>query len=316
MENMEIKNRNVFLNLNSDEKIICIPQKDKSNFYWNFILIIIFGLPVFTLLSIISLLKPDIFGATWEHFIFPVLLPVFYYGTYKIIVDYFFTDVILTNQRFIISRFNKIRSIYNGQIERITGRYGNNGGAISTTIKLTNKKSYRLLFIDKNTIRNKFKEIRPDYDDSKAVAKERKQGVITLVILLLLLPFFLYAEYKLKLNNNQSRSYRASKHQHNAKEPYFDLYMTNLQDKMKSHWDPPKGEKSSNVVLLFKVDRNGNVLKNRILKSSNNTAIDNSALEALKKSEPLEPLPKEFKGKNIDIQFNFDYNVLSNKPKI
>jgi TonB family protein len=66
---------------------------------------------------------------------------------------------------------------------------------------------------------------------------------------------------------------------------------------------------------LFKVDRNGNVLKAKVLKakvlkSSNNKAVDNSALEALKKSEPL---PKEFKGQNFDIQFTFDYNIKKQK---
>lgn len=29
----------------------------------------------------------------------------------------------------------------------------------------------------------------------------------------------------------------------------------------------------------------------------------------------LKRLPKEFKGKNVDIQFNFDYNVLSHKSR-
>lgn len=42
-----------------------------------------------------------------------------------------------------------------------------------------------LYIIDRNIIRNKFKEVCPNYDDSEAVEKERKQGNIILAILLL-----------------------------------------------------------------------------------------------------------------------------------
>lgn len=306
---MEIKNKNIFLNLNADEKIVYVVEKTKFNFWWNFVLITFFGLPIFTFFSIISILHPEFFGTTWESFIFPVLLPVFYYGAYKIVIDYFFTEIILTNQRFIISRLSKIYSIYYDKVDRFIDGYGGSRGSISTTIKLKDNKNHRFLFVDKETIRGKFKEIYPSYDDSEIVAKEKKRGKIILAILLLLLPFFMYAEYKLKLSSPRNRSYKSAKHRHDSKEPYFNIYMEHLQDKMKSNWNPPRGQKSSNVVLLFKVDRNGKVLKARVLKSSNNIAIDKSALEALKKSEPLEPLPKEFKGKDIDVQFQFDYNV-------
>ncbi len=40
--------------------------------------------------------------------------------------------------------------------------------------------------------------------------------------------------------------------------------------------------------------------------------MDASALEALNKSAPFPPLPKKFKGDNIDVQFTFDYNVHKN----
>lgn len=312
----EIKNENIFLNLNEGEEIVYVAEKDKPNFWWNFIFLMFIGLPLIGL-STFLLITDNIDGIpSWYK---PFMALIFFSGLfviYKIIIDYFYTELILTNQRFIISKFNKIKFINYEQVKRIIGYYGYRGsGPISTTIKLTNKKNYMLFCIDKNIVRNKLKEIYPEYDDSKAVAKEQKQGYITLAILLLLLPFFVYAEYKLKLSDNQNKSYKSTKHQHNTKEPYFNAYMANLQNKIKSNWTPPKGGENSNVVLLFKVDRSGNVLSTKILKSSNNFAIDNSALEALKKSEPLKPLPKEFKGKDVDVQFNFDYNVLAHQDK-
>ena len=43
--------------------------------------------------------------------------------------------------------------------------------------------------------------------------------------------------------------------------------------------------------------------------------MDEAALKALELTAPFEPLPKEFKGKSVDIQFTFDYNVLDKKLK-
>lgn len=318
MENIEIKNKNIFLNLNEDEEIVYVAEKaSKFEFYFfsiPSILVIAFLLTFLSLFVILTLYKA--YNQNYFYILFLVILLLFMVlMLYKEIVDYCFTDIVLTNQRLIISKLNKILSIPHNQIKYIQNA-GTGRGPSATRINLINKKFHIFYFLNHLPLRNKFKEVCPDYDDSQVVEKERKQGTIILAILLLLLPFFMYAEYKLKLSDNQNKSYKSAKHQHNSKEPYFDTYMTNLQDKIKGNWNPPKAKDSNNVVLLFKVDRNGNVLKAKVLKSSNNTAVDKSALEALRKSEPLEPLPKEFKGKNVDVQFNFDYNVLSRKSKL
>lgn len=308
---MEIKNKNIFLNLNEGEEIVYVAEKiGKPLFiFCNLLpyLAVIFLFLFLILLFFSGIYKENVKSLIDFCFLFLVEIIMFFIVK-KQLIDYFYTDMILTNQRILISKFNQLISIKNSQVKRIYGYRS----AIS--IFLISKKSYRFYFFE-DSLKDKFKEVYPDYDDSKAVEKERKQGYIILAILLLLLPFFMYAEYKLKPSNNQNKSYKSAKHQHNSKEPYFDIYMTHLQEKIKSNWNPPKGENSSNVVLLFKVSRNGNVLKTKIFKSSNDMAVDNSALEALKKSEPLDPLPKEFNGKDVDIQFNFDYNTAKNRPK-
>lgn len=308
---MKIKNKNIFLNLNEGEEIVYVAEKiSKSLFSFCTTLpnlSVIFLYIFLTALFLMGFHKESITNLISFCFLLLIAITMFFIIK-KQIIDYFYTDIILTNQRVIISKFNQLTSIKNSQIKRI---YEYN---TITRIFLNSKKFYMFYFFE-NSLRDKFKEIYPDYDDSKAVAKEQKQGYIILAILLLLLPFLTYAEYKLKLNHNQSKSHKSARHQNNTKEPYFDVYMTNLQDKIKNNWNPPKGGENSNVILLFKVDRSGNVLSTKILKSSNNFAIDNSALEALKKSKPLKPLPKEFKGKDVDIQFTFDYNALAHQDK-
>ncbi len=95
------------------------------------------------------------------------------------------------------------------------------------------------------------------------------------------------------------------------KEPDFGPYMRELQRRIKRNWHPPRGNESKRVVLLFKVSRDGRLLRLTINKSSGVSDADDAALEAVKMSAPFRPLPPEFQGNDIDIQFTFDYNVFS-----
>ena len=94
------------------------------------------------------------------------------------------------------------------------------------------------------------------------------------------------------------------------KEPDFGPYMRELQRRIKMNWDPPKGNESKRVVLLFKISKDGRLLSVGIHKSSGLPAADNAAINAVKLTAPFRPLPPEFRGNSVDIQFTFDYNVL------
>ncbi|MBQ8459489.1 TonB family protein [bacterium] len=93
------------------------------------------------------------------------------------------------------------------------------------------------------------------------------------------------------------------------REPDFGPYMRELQRRIKMNWDPPKGNESKRVVLLFKIAKDGRLLSCSVFKSSGLQNADNAALNAVKLAAPFRPLPPEFKGQSIDIQFTFDYNV-------
>lgn len=93
------------------------------------------------------------------------------------------------------------------------------------------------------------------------------------------------------------------------REPDFGPYMRELQRKIKLNWDPPKGNESKTVVLLFKIAKDGRLLSCRVHKSSGLPSADQAALKAVELTAPFRPLPADFKGQNIDIQFTFDYRV-------
>ncbi len=93
------------------------------------------------------------------------------------------------------------------------------------------------------------------------------------------------------------------------REPDFGPYMRELQRRIKYNWHPPKGNESRKVVLLFKIAKNGQLLSCRVYRSSGLPSADQAALNAVKMTAPFRPLPADYKGTNIDIQFTFDYNV-------
>lgn len=93
------------------------------------------------------------------------------------------------------------------------------------------------------------------------------------------------------------------------KEPDFGPYMRELQRRIKMNWDPPKGNESKRVVLLFKIAKDGRLLSCSVFKSSGLPGADKAAINAVQATAPFRPLPAEFRGQSIDIQFTFDYNV-------
>ena len=94
-----------------------------------------------------------------------------------------------------------------------------------------------------------------------------------------------------------------------VKQPDFGPYMRELQRRIKMNWDPPKGNESKRVVLLFSIAKDGRLLGVKVYKSSGLQAADKAAINAVEMTAPFKPLPSEYKRSSVDIQFTFDYNV-------
>ena len=93
----------------------------------------------------------------------------------------------------------------------------------------------------------------------------------------------------------------------------FGPYMKNLKMVIKKNWSPPRGVDSRRVGVFFVVDKTGGLSKLKISTSSGDPEVDKAAREAIEKSAPFAPLPVNYKGNDVDIQFTFDYNVLGKK---
>ena len=65
------------------------------------------------------------------------------------------------------------------------------------------------------------------------------------------------------------------------------------------------------AVDTIKIAKDGRLLSCRIHKCSGMPSADHAALKAVELTAPFRPLPADFKGQSIDIQFTFDYNVFN-----
>lgn len=98
-------------------------------------------------------------------------------------------------------------------------------------------------------------------------------------------------------------------------EPDFKPYIKALWKKMEPNWLPPSNSEDKGVTAIFVVSRNGDVSEIRIKTTSGNKAIDEAAIKAVKLSAPFLPLPEEYKGEKVNIEFYFDCSTSNKKNK-
>lgn len=91
---------------------------------------------------------------------------------------------------------------------------------------------------------------------------------------------------------------------------YFKPYIKKINKIIKSNWEPPVKKPGTSTIARYTLNKKGEISNIKIIKSSGIIQNDESAINALKKSSPLPPLPTEYQGSSVDIDFHFDI-----KPK-
>lgn len=86
----------------------------------------------------------------------------------------------------------------------------------------------------------------------------------------------------------------------------FSEYMSNVRSKLQKNWVSPDMLEDGHVRVLFKIDRQGNVISGDILESSGNAIYDESAVDAIHKSEPFGEFPPNSTRQSITINYSFD----------
>lgn len=92
--------------------------------------------------------------------------------------------------------------------------------------------------------------------------------------------------------------------------PYLMQILARVRRNWFAVWPESARLGSEGVVLLqFAIDRSGQVPKLVIALPSGTESLDRAAVAGISASVPFPPLPNDFKGKEVRLQFSFKYNI-------
>ncbi len=112
----------------------------------------------------------------------------------------------------------------------------------------------------------------------------------------LLILFFLFFATRAYCNNSTDISAL-------NENPNIQKYMQNLEENIKKNWKPKIGGQK-NTTATFTINKKGELLSNRIVKSDS-TEDASEAAKAIENASPFGTFPKEIKSKTITIEMNF-----------
>lgn len=126
----------------------------------------------------------------------------------------------------------------------------------------------------------------------------------------------LSAERQLRKQNAISNNKELIK-KYNEKYPGMKDYITNVENKIRSNWKLPVTNNGGIAKVQFKINRDGKLISCEIKQSSGNKINDESAIAAVKSTEPFEKFPDSADKnlKDINILMTFDYYVLDMKKE-
>ena len=86
----------------------------------------------------------------------------------------------------------------------------------------------------------------------------------------------------------------------------IDDYMKDMEHEIKANWAPPQNSFKNKTIVNFTILRDGTIQNPIIAKSSGDKEFDRTAMHALSVTGKVTPLPKNFLGESIDIDFTFE----------
>lgn len=89
-------------------------------------------------------------------------------------------------------------------------------------------------------------------------------------------------------------------------------YFSSYQEELMATWSPPVCEIPRQVVLLYGIDRNGQLISEELKETSKNAKFDLSAQKTMSEIR-FAPLPATFKNENVQVFFTFKSHV-ADKP--
>jgi len=91
----------------------------------------------------------------------------------------------------------------------------------------------------------------------------------------------------------------------------YGWYVAAVRNRISSNWllstVSPNLRTAPRVYVTFDVMRDGSISDVQITETSGNSEVDRSALRAVLASSPLSPLPPDYPGNKVSVEFYFDF---------
>ena len=92
----------------------------------------------------------------------------------------------------------------------------------------------------------------------------------------------------------------------------FAWYVRVVTQKVSDNWlkyeVDPRIHNANRVYITFDIDRSGRPSHIKIEQSSNVPSLDNSAVRALQRIDTFGPVPPEYSGSSVSVEYYFDFN--------
>ena len=91
----------------------------------------------------------------------------------------------------------------------------------------------------------------------------------------------------------------------------FPAYVDAVRNRISSNWlqstVDPTVRWAPRAMFTFQILRDGTVTNVQLTQSSGNRSVDNSALRAILSSSPMSPLPSNYSGSSVTVEFWFEF---------
>lgn len=91
----------------------------------------------------------------------------------------------------------------------------------------------------------------------------------------------------------------------------FGDYMESVKEKISNAWIPPDVLEEGHACVIFKIDKDGNLISSYIKESSGNGVYDESALNSIQKAAPYHGFPENASREYITIVYSFDSSIVN-----
>ena len=85
----------------------------------------------------------------------------------------------------------------------------------------------------------------------------------------------------------------------------YTLYLEGMQRKIGTNWFRPTVGAGTEVIIYYRIQRDGKITDARIHQPSSNPTFDRAALSAVRSSSPLNPLPFAYAGTYLGVHLTF-----------